>query len=153
MSTTIRVGSTGLNVSDLDRAARFYERVLGLTTIRRGSDAGFTWAHLGIGEEVMLTLWEQSSKEIDHRAAGLHHISFELASVSDLADAEKRLRGIGARLRGSDPQAQSGQVFCFDPDGIRVELYTEQPTPPIPPGSVPRCGFYEELEARGTAKG
>ena len=152
MSRTLRVGSTGLNVSDLDRAARFYQAVLGLAIVRRGNDAGYPWAHLGLGDAVMLTLWEQTTSEIDHRTAGLHHISFELASVAALTQAEERLRQVGARLREDAPQAPTGQVFFFDPDGIRVELYTEERTPPAPPGSLPRCGFYDYLDARDVAE-
>lgn len=148
VTSTIRVGSAGLNVSDLDRSVRFYREALGFAVVRRGDDAGHSWAHLGLEDDVMLTLWEQAVSHVDHGAAGLHHISFELASVAALVEAEARLRAMGAHLREDGPQAPGGQVFCRDPDGIRVELYTEEPTPPAPAGSLPRCGFYEELDVR-----
>lgn len=142
------LGSAGLNVSDLDRSILFYREALGFDLVRRGHDRGHGWAHLGTGDHVLLTLWEQALTGPDERRAGLHHLSFELATALDLAEAEERLRRMGARMRGSDGQVQAptGAVFFRDPDGIRVELYTEEITAPAGPGDPPRCGFYEELE-------
>lgn len=148
----VQLGSAGLNVTDLDRSIEFYSAALGLSEIRRSSDPQRRWAHLGSGAIVLLTLWQQAGEEFSPRSAGLHHVSFEAPTLADLLAAESRLREQGIPLRG-DTRApgelsRSGQLFFLDPDGIRVEIFTDDPTAAGPsPLAQPACGFYEEASA------
>ncbi|MFD6624410.1 VOC family protein [Streptomyces diastaticus] len=152
MSARIMTGSAGLNVTDLTRSIDFYTTALGFEVVRRSPEGAEPWAHLGLGTAVLLTLWQQALHGFEGADAGLHHLSFEVASLDELAALEGRVRAAGVRLRedaqGLAKPSDSGQFFFHDPDGIRLELYTEQPAPkPAPAGPLPACGFYDELPA------
>ncbi len=145
----VRIGSTGLNVTDLDRSVTFYTRTLGLVEIRRSADGGRRWAHLGAGKDVLLTLWQQAHGAFTRSAVGLHHLSFEVGTGKELSALEDRLRHLNVALRGDQGAvgelSRSGQIFFRDPDGIRVELFTDDPAADGPsPLGAPACGFYEE---------
>ncbi|GAA0732731.1 VOC family protein [Dactylosporangium roseum] len=144
--TAIRTGSAGLNVTDLERSVEFYRRALGFEVIRQSDGASRRYALLGIDDAVLLTLWEQSAARFAADRAGLHHLSFEASTLDDLRAAEARLRAADVAIR-DDPEggdaASAGQLFFTDPDGIRLEIYTDDPqVPPVSEPGPPRCGFF-----------
>lgn len=146
MPTT--TGHVGINVTSLDRSHDFYADVFHLTRIGGSDDAGRRFAFLGDGERLVLTLWEQSDGRFDGRTPGLHHLSFEVASMDDVRAAEERLRARGATFayEGIVPHregAQSGGIFFEDPDGTRLEIYAKDGASgaaPVP--GAPACGFF-----------
>jgi lactoylglutathione lyase len=145
----LTTGHVGINVTNLDRASDFYQAALGLTRTG-GSDAGpRRYAFLGDGERLVLTLWEQGKGRFDAARPGLHHLSFQLASLDDVRTAEKRLLGLGTPFvydgvvphgEGSD----SGGIFFEDPDGTRIELFTVSGLAgtKAPHSDAPSCGFF-----------
>lgn len=97
----------------------------------------------------MLTLWEQSEARFNKQQAGLHHLSFQAASLEQVEQAEQKLRALGATVfyEGIVPHsegASSGGLFFEDPDGIRLEIYT--PTgvehKHAPFSDAPSCGLF-----------
>ncbi|MGW3166866.1 VOC family protein [Streptomyces sp. NPDC001142] len=151
MSARISTGSAGLNVTDVERSADFYAAALGFEVVRRSPDgAEHEWALLGVAGVVLLTLWQQAESGFAPASAGMHHLSFEIGSMAELSALEQRVRAAGARMRegprGVEDLSSRRQFFFFDPDGIRLELYTEEePANPAPTRDLPMCGFYEEL--------
>ncbi|MFJ4620655.1 VOC family protein [Streptomyces sp. NPDC088812] len=150
--TTIGLGSAGLNVTDLDRSIAFYRRALGFDLIRTSTDETHRFAHLGLDDVVLLTLWQQGAAGFVADRAGLHHLSFEVPSLDELHAVEARLRAASVSIReergATKGTAATGQVFFKDPDGIRLEIYTEDPRARGSASDLPRCGFYEELPDR-----
>ncbi len=146
MPTT--TGHVGINVTSLDRSRDFYSDVFHLTRIGGSDDAGRRFAFLGGGERLVLTLWEQSDGRFDGRTPGLHHLSFEVASMDDVRAAEERLRARGATFayEGIVPHregAQSGGIFFEDPDGTRLEIYAKDgASGAAPVTGAPTCGFF-----------
>jgi catechol 2,3-dioxygenase-like lactoylglutathione lyase family enzyme len=146
MPTT--TGHIGINVTSLDRSRDFYSDIFGLTRIGGSDDAGRRFAFLGDGERLVLTLWEQSGGRFDGRTPGLHHLSFEVASIDDVRAAEERLRARGATFAydGIVPHAEgahSGGIFFEDPDGTRLEIYAKDGASGAAPVSgAPTCGFF-----------
>ncbi|MFD4789737.1 VOC family protein [Streptomyces sp. NPDC058459] len=145
--SAISTGSAGLNVTDLDRSIAFYERALRFEVIRRSSDPARPYALLGQESAVLLTLWQQTSERFAPDRAGLHHLSFEVPTVEALGETEAALRTAGIAIR-DDPgapgqAAATGQLFFLDPDGIRLEVYTDDPRAQSPASGLPRCGFYD----------
>ena len=146
-------GHVGINVTSLDRSREFYSEIFGLTRLggseNAGSDdAGRRFAFLGDGEKLVLTLWEQSNGRFDKSLPGLHHLSFEVASVDDVRAAEERLRARGAAFAydGIVPHAEgahSGGIFFEDPDGTRLEIFAKDGVSgTAPSGAAPTCGFF-----------
>lgn len=145
---TITTGHVGLNVTDLDRSVDFYREALGLEVVGRSDADGRRYAFLGHDGAPMITLWQQSGAPFAVDRAGLHHLAFQVGDVAALAEVELRLRGLGAAIRDDSgvpgETAAAGQLFCYDPDGIRLEVYALQrpPQPPAAPGDGPACGFF-----------
>jgi catechol 2,3-dioxygenase-like lactoylglutathione lyase family enzyme len=104
-----------INVRDVERAAAFYEGVLGMERLPR-PDFGFAgaWLAVGGGRQVHLI-------EADVPADLGQHFAFE---VDDIDAAVEQLRARGLTVRGPVPVGDSAarQAFLHDPDGNRLEL-------------------------------
>ena len=103
---------------DLAATREFYVGVMGLADGPR-PDLGFPGAWLYAGDQAVLHIIAGRALPSDPRGV-LDHMAF---SAKDLPATVGRLkaRGISYDLRR---QAESGtwQLFCFDPNGARVEL-------------------------------
>lgn len=146
---SLQTGHVGLNVSDIERSERFYREVFGFQVMGKSQESGREFVFLADGQKLVLTLWQQGEGRFDKRQPGLHHLSFQVATVEEVKEAEGRLRGMSVPMiyDGIVPHgegAQSGGIFFEDPDGIRLEIYAptgagahEAPTP-----GAPSCGFF-----------
>ncbi|AXV05590.1 Biphenyl-2,3-diol 1,2-dioxygenase [Euzebya pacifica] len=149
MSTALSTGHVGINVSDLDRSIGFYTDVLTLDVLERHDDDGRRYAYLGTEEVLLLTLWQQASGSFDADLAGLHHLAFLVPDVDAVTAVESRVLGAGGtlvhdRLVAHDEGRASGGVFFRDPDGTRLEVYTNSGLEGTAPASDdgPACGFF-----------
>ncbi|GAA2739737.1 VOC family protein [Kitasatospora cinereorecta] len=150
MPSTLQTGHVGLNVTDLARSTAFYRRVLGLDLVAEGQDPKRPFAFLGRHGAPVLTLWQQSDGDHDTARPGLHHLSFRAESLDEVRAAEEVLKEIGAEFahEGVVPHAEgatSGGIFFFDPDGIRLEIFTPSGVPAdteAPTPAAPTCGFF-----------
>lgn len=150
-ATPIRLttGHVGLNVTDLDVSLAFYGSVLGLELQGRGESQGRSWAFLGRGEELLVTLWQQSAGRFDPKAPGLHHLSFEVGTIEVLIALQGAVSALGLPVEyggvvSHGSGEDSGGLFFSDPDGIRLEVYTESGGGALraPHADVPTCGFF-----------
>jgi catechol 2,3-dioxygenase-like lactoylglutathione lyase family enzyme len=142
-------GHIGLNVSRLDRSIDFYRAVFGFDVLQRSADAARPFAFLGHDGAVVLTLWQQGEGGFAANRPGLHHLSFQVASLDAVREAEQRLRSLGARLHHDGvvahaEGADSGGLFFEDPDGIRLEIFAPRGLAgsPAPHADGPSCGFF-----------
>ncbi len=144
-----QIGHVGLNVTDLDRAKQFYQRVFGFDLNFESTEGDRRYASLGYDGISMLTLWQQSEGRFATGLPGLHHVAFQAPDMDAVRRAEATLREIGVEFayEGVVPHAkgrQSGGVFFRDPDGIRVEIFAptgaEALTAPVE--DAPTCGFF-----------
>jgi len=146
---SFQAGHIGLNVSDLNRSKNFYQEVFGFTTVGESREEGRRFAFLGQEDKLVLTLWQQAEGRFEKRIPGLHHLSFQVATIQEVHKAAEKLKALNAPLiyDGIVPHAegaQSGGLFFEDPDGIRLEIYASTgagdqvaPTP-----GAPSCGFF-----------
>ncbi len=131
----MRPGHIALNVSDLERATRFYTGVFGWKVLVSKD----THVFLGDDEGVVLTLWRQGD--------GLHHLAFEVPAIEDAAAAESRVKALGGAMHHDGVVAHaegstSGGIFFTDPDGIRLEIYAARGSDGQAPHEGPTCGFF-----------
>lgn len=125
-----RVLETALYVDDLERAAAFYEQVLGLAPVSKDSrfhayDAG--------GMSILLLFKRGSTLETVHLPGGTipphdgHgpvHMAFAVGA-DDLPDWEQRLGERGVAIEGRTDWPRGGHsVYFRDPDGHLLELAT-----------------------------
>jgi catechol 2,3-dioxygenase-like lactoylglutathione lyase family enzyme len=104
--------------SDLEACKRFYMDLLGLREGFR-PDLGFPGVWLYAGGQPVLHVIAGRPLPADPRGV-LDHMAF---SATDLPGtvAKLKARGIEYDLR-RQPQSGTWQLFCFDPNGARVEL-------------------------------
>ncbi|MEI5103360.1 VOC family protein [Streptomyces sp. PmtG] len=147
-----RTGHIGLNVTDLDRSLAFYRDVLRFDVIGEGGKEagdGRRFAFLGREGALVLTLWQQAKGSYESGRAGLHHLSFEVDTVDDVRAHERELKEYGVEFayEGVVPHgegAASGGIFFHDPDGTRLEIFTQSgaDSGTAPDSAAPTCGFF-----------
>ena len=125
-----RVLETALYVDDLERAAAFYEQVLGLTSVSK--DSRFHAYDVG-GISVLLLFKRGATLETVHMSGGTippHdgngpiHMAFAVGA-SDLTAWERRLGESGVAIEGRTDWPRGGHSIYFrDPDGHLLELVT-----------------------------
>ncbi len=148
---TIPNGHIGINVTDLATSKDFYSDVFGLEVLGSQDDGPHRFAFLGKGpNNVALTLWQQSNRRYDEKAAGLHHFSFQAESLDAVRAAEARLKKRGVkfiydRIVPHNEGTPSGGIFFEDPDGLRLEIFAPAGAEDIPAasGELPACGFFK----------
>jgi len=112
-------------VTDLARAKKFYEEVLGLTEVPRPPfDFGGAWYQLGVGQLHLIvhppTLTMRRTAEIDAKDG---HLALRVASYQAAVEHLKRL-GI-ERLERPQNLTPWPQIYVTDPDGNVIELNAE----------------------------
>lgn len=112
--------------SDLERCKAFYGGLLGLTEGSR-PDLGFPGVWFYIGTDAVLHVIAGRAMPADPQGV-LDHMAF---TARDLSGTAARLSAAGVRY---DLRRLNGlgtwQLFCFDPDGARVELDFDASEPP-----------------------
>jgi len=127
-----RLGHLGLTATDLDAAIDFYAGVLGLEVSDRlvypenRPVAEGVWLRCGTDHHCV-SIFRPRDPAAGARAAGVHHLAFELASFDDLLHAYRAVkrRGLPVEARLGGPGWQL-RFYTSDPDGNTVELYWDQ---------------------------
>lgn len=125
-----RVLETVLYVSDLDQAADFYERILGLECIHKDRRL----RAYDVGGSGVLLLFPQggSLKPVEtpggiippHDGAGPVHIAFSI-DLDDLEPWRKHLCAAGVTLEGKTEWPRGGvSIYFRDPDMHLLEIAT-----------------------------
>ncbi len=109
----------GFLVTDIDRAAAFYEGILGLLALPR-PDFGFPgrWYDLGTGQQLHLMESDQAQSQTDQPNFD-RHIAL---SVGDVEETERALEQAGVTVARGSGRAGRPQLFIRDPDGNMIEL-------------------------------
>jgi len=105
-----------LSVTDVNRSAAFYQRVLGMEIISRPANGGL---NMGLGDESFLGLYELANP------GGMNHMCIGVENYDPDALAEKfKEHGVEASVNRNPANRASGgdQLYFNDPDGIRVQL-------------------------------
>jgi catechol 2,3-dioxygenase-like lactoylglutathione lyase family enzyme len=117
-----------LPVRDLDRAAAFYAQVFGAVEAYRGP---------GFVQLQTPGSWDALVLEEDPLASPPRdgfHFGFRLLDPADIDDAAMAVERAGGEVleRGEFVPGEP-YLFARDPDGYRVEIWFELPTPADPP--------------------
>ena len=113
-------------VSDVERSARFYCDVLGFEPKSLRPGAAFLRIP-GSPDDHHLGLFQQPGVGApDERAARMYHAAWEVAELTDLARARRRLIEVGS-LVGQSDHGVSLSLYAKDPDGLEFELFWTVP--------------------------
>ena len=117
-----RLNHAVLYVSDLERAASFYERVFGFTRIAQHGPMAFLRAqgsdnHHDLG---LLSLGARA-KPAPSGSTGLYHLAWQVGTIQELAAAREILLREGA-LSGESDHGATKSLYGADPDGNEFEI-------------------------------
>ena len=133
-----RITRAILVAADLNRLRRFYEDIGGLAPVSEDPAGGFVCLR-GTRSHCDLVLFAAR----DGLHPGLHHVSFEVDTATDLDRAAATLLERGNEIERRIDAETKRSVFVRDPDGIRVELY--QPGAPETSAAPATGGRSEPL--------
>ncbi|PVX28597.1 VOC family protein [Sphingomonas pokkalii] len=117
----------GLYVRDIDTMAGFYSRVLGMAVTDTGvSDRGrIVFLSRSETEHHQIVLIEGRKEEM---GTGLiNQLSFRLDSLKDLQTFNDILKREGVRVDRTMNHGNAWSIYCYDPEGNRIELYAGSP--------------------------
>ena len=133
-------------VSNVERSVRFYCDVLGFEVRTRYPHAAFLKIP-GSPDDHHLGLFEQSGvPRPDEGVARMYHSAWEVADITDLVRARRRLTEAGA-LVGSSNHGVSLSLYAKDPDGLEFEIFWTVP------GGNPRPTRELDLEGELARRG
>jgi len=124
-----------LNVTDLDRAVRFYTEILGFRAALQYEGA-VAWLNFGQYRDEVgglgqgfhdLALYRVPDPAHDDRRtrAGMNHVAFRLRTPGEVDSAAEELRARGVKiLKGPLTHKEDGDRYLYfeDPDGNVIEL-------------------------------
>ena len=122
------INHIGLTVSDMTRAAAFYEALLTHLGYERVEDTAqhILWAGPGGALGISPARPELAQRKHDRYAVGLHHLAFHAPRREDVDAAFEKLRAMGAEVTDEPAEYEYlpgfYAVYFLDPDGIKLEV-------------------------------
>lgn len=115
-----------LYVRDALRHQEFYREVLGFSTVIEDPGGGFVFMRAPASENhhdiAFFTVGQQAGRsEAGRRTVGMYHIAWEVPSLEELLEMEKRLKEAGAFVGASDHGCNKS-LYAHDPDGLEFEV-------------------------------
>lgn len=118
----------GIYVRDMDAMLAFYKRVLGLVVTDSGptpTGGRIVFLSRSPTEHHQIVLVEGRT---DAMGAGLiNQMSFKLDSLADLRQFNEIIKVEGVRVDRTMNHGNAWSIYCFDPEGNRLELYAKSP--------------------------
>lgn len=121
------LGHVVLKVTDLARAERFYNGVLGIPQCAHYDENGFKMAFFSLGNHHDFAVMEVSGEAgaVDPSSAGLAHVAFKIGDTMDeLMEAKSKLEAAGLALTPVD-HGVTKSLYFDDPDGNGLEVYID----------------------------
>lgn len=115
-----------ITVTDLQRSASWYQRVLGFAVLHKWST---TWMVGKDNIKVGLFLRPKGKPidDIDNTIA-IQHVAF-LIDGDKFSDAQAQFKALGVPFEGPEDTGIAYSIFFKDPDGHLLEITTYHPTP------------------------
>jgi catechol 2,3-dioxygenase len=120
------LGHVVVQVTDLERAERFYGGLLGLPVCAHFDEDGMKMAFFSLGNHHDFAVMEVSGEDSSgENAAGLHHVAFKIGTTLDeLREAKAMLDAAGVAAEPIDHEVTKS-LYLADPDGNGIELYVD----------------------------
>ena len=120
------LGHVVVQVTNLERAERFYGDLLGMPVCAHYDEDGMKMAFFSLGNHHDFAVMEVNGEvSRGENATGLHHVAFNIGTTLDeLREAKAKLDAAGV---DSDPidHEVTKSLYLADPDGNGIELYID----------------------------
>jgi catechol 2,3-dioxygenase-like lactoylglutathione lyase family enzyme len=114
-----RMDHVGINVTDLQRSADWYEKVLGFTIFHKWKT---TWMISRADMHIGLFL-RPSAKKIDDLDNTLAITHFAYATdAKGFQEAQDKLKKLGVKFDPPEDTGVAYSLFIYDPDGCQIEI-------------------------------
>ena len=144
-----------LYVRDAKRHQRFYEDVLGFTTVIEHPGGAYVFmrapgATVNHHDIAFFTIGEQAApSDAGRRTVGMYHIAWQVPTLADLAQMRDRLAAAGA-LHGASDHGNNKSLYAKDPDGLEFEVMWLVPADHW--GEAEHQAIIEPLDIEGDRK-
>jgi catechol 2,3-dioxygenase len=118
-----KLGAVHLTITDLARSVEYYQQVIGLTLLDRGTAE----ASLGVDGRELLVLVEESEAWRAAGHSGLYHFALLLPQREQLAAWLAHAARDRVALVGLSDHFVSEAIYLSDPDGHGIEIYWDRP--------------------------
>lgn len=132
-----RIHHVAYRCRDAKQTVEFYQRVLGMDFVlaiaedhvpSTGQPDPYMHVFLDAGMGNVLAFFELPNAPAMGRDPNtpewVQHIAFELGSLADLEEAQRRLQQEGLEVVGPTDHGIFRSIYFFDPNGHRIELTT-----------------------------
>jgi catechol 2,3-dioxygenase-like lactoylglutathione lyase family enzyme len=117
----LRMDHVGINVTDLQRSADWYQKVLGFTIFHKWQT---TWM-ISRGDMHLGLFLRPNAKKIDNLDNTLAITHFAYATdAKGFQEAQDRLKQLGVKFDPPEDTGVAYALFIYDPDGYQVEITT-----------------------------
>ena len=121
-----RMNHAVLYVRDARRTERFYQEVLGFSTIISHPQGAFVFMRAPASDNhhdiAFFSIGEAAApSEAGRRTVGMYHLAWEVPTLTELAEMRDRLKSVGALVGASDHGANKS-LYARDPDGLEFEV-------------------------------
>lgn len=124
MAKIKRVGHVVLGVHDTARSVEFYTKVLGMELVCGIEEMGMSFFSFGERDHDLAVM--QVPAEVPIASPGLAHVALEIdGGVDELRELYERLKGAGVAVEFTVDHIVTKSVYFPDPDGNRLELFTQ----------------------------
>lgn len=121
-----QIGHAHLQVTELNRALKFYQDLVGFKTISGNAETVMLSATGKFPAHIILSARAEAKPKPPH-TTGLFHVAIRFPNRRELARGFRRLMEHNWPFQGFSDHIVSEALYLADPDGNGVELYTDRP--------------------------
>ena len=124
MSIPKTIGHLVLNVSDVEKSAKFYRDVVGFELARMRPDRSGAFLTCGIvHHNLALFKAPAGARSAEKGQIGLNHFAFQVDDYAALQAAHRRLIEAETVIDHIVDHGMTRSVYFLDPDGLMMELF------------------------------
>ena len=130
MARIKRVGHVVLGVRDPKRSIAFYTEVLGMELVKFLDEMQMAFFSFGERDHDIAVIKVPDDQPVG--SAGLAHTALEIeGGLDELRTLYDRLRSRGVPVEFTADHILTKSVYFFDPDGNRLEIFSQEMTPAV----------------------